>query len=89
MVDVRISQLVSITVKQTEDFGHRILILSFVTELNLSFTYHCLRRYASGMSGLRVSVVELVVEREQFPKSDTFAPFNATTGLVLPSKFSA
>jgi len=35
------------------------------------------------------SVVELTVEREQFPKSDTFAPLRATTGFALPSKFSA
>ena len=52
-------------------------------------SYHPLRWWASGISGLRHNIVELIADKVTPLNSDTRTPFKATTGCWLPSNPSA
>lgn len=57
--------------------------------MSIRFTYQPLSLYASGMSGLIITVLLKDAERDRPPKSESFAPLTATMGCPEPSNFSA
>ena len=61
----------------------------FQKQVNIFHTHQPLSLYASGMSGLIMTVLLKEAERERPPKSDSLAPLMATMGCPEPSKFSA
>lgn len=63
--------------------------VSDTVQMNLRLTYHPLSLYASGMSGLIMSVLLNDADRDRPPKSDSLAPLMATMGSPEPSNFSA